>query len=55
MDWAAHLKHFQTVHQKFDADMVILKPFLIHLFYNGLRLFIRAKGKENNYWKDTWK
>ena len=54
MDWAAHLKHLQTVFQEFDANAVISEPVLICLFRNGLRPSIRAQAEQKDHWKDTW-
>ena len=42
MDWAAHLKHLQTVFREFDTDAVISELDLIRLFRDGLRPSIRA-------------
>ena len=54
MDWAAYLKHLQTVFQKFDPDAVILEPVLIRLFYDGLWPFICTQAKQDGRQKDTW-
>ena len=54
MDWAAHLKHLQTVFQEFNNDTVISEPVLMHLFRNGLRPSIRAQGEQKGCQKDTW-
>ena len=53
MDWAAHLKHLQTVLQEFDADAVISEPVLIQLFRDGLRPSIRAQAKQEGCRKNT--
>ena len=42
MDWAAYLKHLQTVLREFDADA---KAVLIRLFRNGLKPSIRAQAE----------
>ena len=52
MDWAAYLEYLQTVFQEFDANVIILKPVLIHLFRNGLKLFIYAQTNQNSYQKN---
>ena len=52
MDWATHLEHLQTVFYKFNTIAVISEPVLIHLFRNGLRLFIRAQAKQQGCQKD---
>ena len=54
MDWAAHLKHLQTVFQKFDGDTVISELVCIRLFCNGLRPSIRAQAKQESRQKDIW-
>ena len=54
MDRAAHLKHLQTILQKFDVDMVILERILIRLFCNGLQLSIHAQTEQDGCQKNTW-
>ena len=54
MDWVAYLKHLQTVFRKFDANVVILEPVLICLFYDGLRLSICIQAKQEGHWKKIW-
>ena len=54
MDWAAHLKHLQTVFREFNANAVILEPVLIRLFRDGLGPSIRAQAKQEGREKDTW-
>ena len=54
MDWAAHLKHLQTVLREFNANAVILEPVLILLFYNGLRPSICAQTEQEGRQKNTW-
>ena len=54
MDWAAHLKHLQTVLPEFNVDAMISEPVLIRLFRNGLRPSIRAKAEQEGRQKETW-
>ena len=42
MDWAAYLKHLQTVFPEFNIDVVISELVLIRLFHNNLRPSIYA-------------
>ena len=53
MDWAAHLKHLQTVFHKFDINAIILELILICLFCNSLCPSICAQVKQNSRQKDT--
>ena len=54
MDWAAQLKHLQTVFWKVNANVMISKPVLIRLFCDGLRPSIYAQAKQEGCQKDTW-
>ena len=54
MDWAAYLKHLQTVFCKFDSNAVISEPVLIRLFCNGLKPSIYAQVEWKGRQKDTW-
>ena len=55
MDWAAYLKHLQTIVRGFNADMVISEPVPISLFYNSLWLSIHILAKQNGCQTDTYK
>ena len=54
MDWAAHLKHLQTVLHKFNINVVISKPVLIYLFRDSLKPSISAQAKQEGWRKDIW-
>ena len=54
MDWALYLEHLQTVLQEFNANAMISKPVLIHLFCNGLRPSIHTQAKQKGCHKDNW-
>ena len=54
MDWAAYLKHLQTVLKEFDPAAAPTERVLICYFCDGLRPSIRAQTNERGQDLDSW-